>query len=421
VAQALSKVELASRLEELNCRYQEFCSKKLSLDITRGKPSADVLSLSNQILTCLSSEDFLAEDKTDCRNYGILDGIAEAKKLCGDILGVAPENTFVGGNSSLALMFDLVARAMSHGIDGAQAWSKLTEVKAICVVPGYDRHFSICEHFGIKMIPVELLKDGADVAQIKKLVENDDSYKLMWIVPRHSNPTGLTYSDQNLIELAKIKPKAKDFRIICDNAYAVHDWENVAAQTNFLKACQDAGNQDLTFLVGSTSKITFAGAGISFLAASANNLKWLKAHAFFQTIGYDKISMLRHVKFLKNLAGVKALMKKHAELIKPKFDATLDALEKNLATKAIASWTKPTGGYFVGLDVLPGTAKRVEKLAADAGLKLTKVGSTYPYNNDPKDSNIRIAPTFPKLDEVKQAMELLCVCVELAALEKLNT
>lgn len=419
MAQALSKTDLATRLEELKSSYQEFCSKKLSLDITRGKPSADVLSLSNQILSCLSSEDFLADDKTDCRNYGILDGISEAKKLCADILGTSAEQVFVGGNSSLALMFDLVARAVTHGI-GEGAWSKRSDIKAICVVPGYDRHFSICEHFGIKMVPVELTKEGADVEQIKKLVESDDSYKLMWIVPRHSNPTGLTYTDQNLIELAKIKPKANDFRIICDNAYVVHDWQDVPEQVNFLNACKEAGNEDLAFLIGSTSKITFAGAGISFIAASANNLKWIKTHAFFQTIGYDKINMLRHVKFLKNLAGVKSLMKKHAELIKPKFDATLDALEKNLAGKGIATWTKPTGGYFVGLDVMPGTAKRVEKLALDAGLKLTKIGSTYPYNNDPKDSNIRIAPTFPKLDEVKQAMDLLCVCVELAALEKLS-
>ena len=333
------------------------------------------------------------------------------------MLGVNSEEVFVGGNASLALMFDIVSRAMTHGT-GDLPWIKQGKVKAICLVPGYDRHFSICQHFGIEMVNVEIESEDINVEKIKELVESDDSFKMMWLIPKYNNPTGHIFSDSSLKALANIKPKAKDFRIICDNAYSVHNWvEKPKEQVNFLQACKDAGNEDLTFLIGSTSKVTYAGAGISFLAASKKNFDWFKSHAFFQTIGNDKINMLRHVKFLKDLNGIKEHMKKHAKILKPKFDLALNILDKNLSGKDIAKWTSPEGGYFISLNVKPGTAKRVEELADKAGLKLTKAGATYPYKKDPSDSNLRIAPSFPPINELEQAMELLCVCVEIAALE----
>ena len=333
------------------------------------------------------------------------------------MLGVDSDEVFVGGNASLALMFDIISRAMTHGI-GGEPWIKQDKIKAICLVPGYDRHFSICQHFGMEMVNIEIESEDINVEKIKELVESDDSFKMMWLIPKYNNPTGHIFSDSSLKALASIQPKAKDFRIICDNAYSVHSWvEKPKEQVNFLQACKDAGNEDLAFLIGSTSKVTYAGAGISFLAASKNNFDWFKSHAFFQTIGNDKVNMLRHVKFLKDLNGIKAHMKKHAQILKPKFDLALNILDKNLSGKDIAKWTSPEGGYFISLNVKPGTAKRVEELADKAGLKLTKAGATYPYKKDPKDSNLRIAPSFPPINELEQAMELLCVCVEIAALE----
>jgi len=405
------------RLNELKKTYAEFSEKKLSLNITRGKPSADILDLSTEILNNLSAEELKSLTNTDCRNYGLLDGLEEAKKLGAEMLGVKSEEIFVGGNASLALMFDIISRAMTHGT-GEKPWIQQEKIKAICLVPGYDRHFSICQHFGIEMVNVEIESEDINVEKIKELVESDDSFKMMWLIPKYNNPTGHLFSDSSLKALASIKPKAKDFRIICDNAYSVHDWvDSPREQVNFLQACKDAGNEDLAFLIGSTSKVTFAGAGISFLAASKNNFDWFKSHAFFQTIGNDKVNMLRHVKFLKDLNGIKAHMKKHAQILKPKFDLALNILDKNLSGKDIAKWTSPEGGYFISLNVKPGTAKRVEELAGNAGLKLTKAGATYPYKKDPQDSNLRIAPSFPPIGELEQAMELLCVCVELAALE----
>ena len=403
------------RLNELNKSYSTFVEKNLSLNITRGKPSSDLLDLSNEILNCVSAEDL--KSGTDARNYGLLDGLEEAKTLGAQMLGVKPEQIFVGGNASLSLMFDIVSRAITHGT-GEEPWGKQKNIKAICLVPGYDRHFSICQHFGIEMVNVDIDSEDLDVAKIKELVESDDSFKMMWLIPKYNNPTGHIFSDSSLKALASIQPKAKDFKIICDNAYSVHDWvENPREQINFLNACIEAGNEDLTYLIGSTSKVTYAGAGVSFLAASKNNLDWFKSHAFFQTIGYDKVNMLRHIKFLKDLAGIKKHMKKHAEILRPKFNLALEILEKNLSGKDIAKWTSPEGGYFISLDVKPGTAKRVEELADKAGLKLTKAGATFPYKKDPKDCNLRIAPSFPPIDELRQAMELLCVCVEIAALE----
>ncbi len=408
---------MQERLNELKKTYAEFSEKKLSLNITRGKPSADILDLSTEILNNLSAEELKSLTNTDCRNYGLLDGLEEAKKLGAEMLGVKSEEIFVGGNASLALMFDIISRAMTHGT-GEKPWIQQEKIKAICLVPGYDRHFSICQHFGIEMVNVEIESEDINVEKIKELVESDDSFKMMWLIPKYNNPTGHLFSDSSLKALASIKPKAKDFRIICDNAYSVHDWvDSPREQVNFLQACKDAGNEDLAFLIGSTSKVTFAGAGISFLAASKNNFDWFKSHAFFQTIGNDKVNMLRHVKFLKDLNGIKAHMKKHAQILKPKFDLALNILDKNLSGKDIAKWTSPEGGYFISLNVKPGTAKRVEELAGNAGLKLTKAGATYPYKKDPQDSNLRIAPSFPPIGELEQAMELLCVCVELAALE----
>ena len=408
---------MEERLNELKAAYSAFSDKNLSLNITRGKPSSDILDLSNEMLNLLSIEELKSLASTDCRNYGVLDGIEEAKELGAQMLGVGSEQVFVGGNASLALMYDIVTRAMTHGV-GEKPWIKQDNIKAICLVPGYDRHFSICQHFGIEMVNVEIESEDINVDKIKELVESDDSFKMMWLIPKYNNPTGHVFSDASLKALASIQPKARDFRIICDNAYSVHDWvENPKQQVNFLKACKEAGNEDLAFLIGSTSKVTFAGSGLSFLAASKNNYEWFKSHSFFQTIGNDKVNMLRHVKFLKDLGGIKAHMKKHAAILKPKFDLALNILEKNLSGKDIARWTSPEGGYFISLDVKPGTAKRVEELADKAGLKLTKAGATYPYKKDPADKNLRIAPSFPPIGELEQAMELLCVCVELAALE----
>lgn len=417
----LSKEDLEQRLEGLKDSYASFKERELSLDITRGKPSADALDLSNDLLTCLASDEFISEEGVDCRNYGGLDGLIEAKNLFSQVLKSKPEEIIIGGNSSLTLMHDLIARANSHGFPESSAPLATQKVKAICPVPGYDRHFSICSHFGIEMVTVGMDQDGPDVEAIEKLVAEDDSIKLLWIVPKYSNPTGSYFSDERLQRLAKMKTKATDFKIVCDDAYAVHHWSSnpQPEQISLLQACQDAGNPERVFVFGSTSKVTLAGSGLSFLAASKGNADWVRSHLFVQTIGPDKINQLRHVRFLKDIEGIREHMSKHAELILPKFEMVCEAFEKNLSGKGIAEWTNPEGGYFISLDVLAGCASKVFKLASESGLKLTPAGATFPYKKDPADTNIRIAPTVPTLDSLKTAMELLCVCIELASIEKL--
>jgi len=415
------KESLSARLGELKASYKHYREQSLSLDITRGKPSAAALSLSNDILNCLTPEEIHSAAGLDCRNYGVLDGIPEAKALFAPVLKADPSEIIVGGNSSLTLMHDLVARAYSHGFFDSSAPFSEQKVKAICPVPGYDRHFSICQHFGIEMLTVEMDDEGPIVSQIEELAANDDSVKLLWMVPKYSNPCGRYYSSKRIKELASLNVKANDFKIICDDAYAVHHWSAnpQPEQTAMLKACQEAGNPNRCFVLGSTSKITFSGAGVAFMAAHKENADWVRSHLFVQTIGADKINMLRHVKFLKDFDGIKAHMKKHAALMMPKFNAVTNALQEHFGGKGVASWTSPEGGYFISLDVMEGCATKVFELAKDSGLKLTPAGATYPYKNDPKDSNIRIAPSVPPLETVEAAMQLLCVCIEIACIEKI--
>jgi DNA-binding transcriptional MocR family regulator len=417
----LDAVALKSKQTELQQRYNEFQAKKLKLDMTRGKPCPEQLDLSLDLIDGLSQMDYKAADGTDCRNYGLVDGLPEAKALFARYLEVKPEEIIIGGNSSLALMHDTIARAMFHGVPGSETpWGKLPKVKFLCPSPGYDRHFAICEHLGIEMTTIELNADGPDMDEVERLVANDDGIKGIWNVPRYSNPTGITYSDRVVERLAKMRTKAPDFRIFWDNAYAVHHLNGqIAPLKNILTACQEAGNPDRVFIFGSTAKVSFAGAGIAVMAGSVANMNWLRKHLSIQTIGHDKINQLRHVRFFKDMNGIMAHMNKHAAILKPKFDMVFSILDAELAGKNIASYNKPSGGYFISLDTLEGCAQKVVSMAAAAGVALTKAGATYPYGKDPRDRNIRIAPTLPPLSELKQAMELVAICIQLASIDKL--
>lgn len=415
---------LKSSAAELEKRYRQFQDKALALDMTRGKPCAEQLDLANGMMTILTTTDYIDADGTDCRNYGGLDGISEAKALFSDFLEVDQSEVFIGGNTSLGLMHDIVARCMSHGnADSEQPWNKLSTVKFLCPAPGYDRHFSICEHFGIEMISIDMLPSGdPDIDQIEKLVSTDDSIKGMWFVPKYSNPVGSSISDKAVDRLASMTTAAKDFRIIWDNAYSVHHLVEEGDQIkNLLRACQAAGNGQRAFIIGSTSKISFAGAGVAVLGADSQNITWFKKHATIQTIGSDKINQLRHVRFFKDLDGIKTHMKKHAQIIKPKFDKVYEILNRELSDSALAQWTTPKGGYFISLDVTDNCAKKIVAMAKDAGVVLTQAGATFPYNNDPRDRNIRIAPTLPALAEIDQAIEVLCLCIQLVTLEALTS
>ncbi|WP_024834603.1 aminotransferase class I/II-fold pyridoxal phosphate-dependent enzyme [Ruminiclostridium josui] len=416
----LSKEELKNEIEILEKRYNEFKAQNLKLDMTRGKPCAEQLDISMDILDIPAKELRKAADGTDCFNYGVLDGIPEAKALFAEMLEVATDEIIVGGNSSLNLMYDTVARAMSLGILGGTPWSKLDKVKFLCPSPGYDRHFAICELFGIEMITVDMKQDGPDMDTIEKLVSEDESIKGIWCVPKYSNPDGITYTDEVVDRFANLKPKAKDFRIFWDNAYCVHHLsENPDKLKNILKACKDAGNENMVYIFSSTSKISFPGAGVAVMASSVENLKGIKKSLTIQTIGHDKINQLRHAKYFKNLEGINNHMKKHAEILKPKFNTVLEILEKELGGKDIASWNKPNGGYFISLNTMDNCAKEVAKLAGEAGVALTKAGATFPYGNDPRDRNLRIAPTMPPVEELKKAIEVLAICVRLVSATKL--
>ena len=406
--------ELIAEKEILEKRYNDFKAKGLKLDMSRGKPGADQLDLSMG----LNDVDGYIADGIDVRNYGVLDGIPSCKKLFADLMGVEPKNVIVGPNASLTLMFDYISQCYTHGA-GDTPWCRLPEVKFLCPVPGYDRHFTILEHFGIKMINIDMKADGPDMDAVEEYIK-DETVKGLICVPKYSNPQGITFSDETVKRLAAMKPAAKDFRIIWDNAYCIHDLDDNGDELlNIFDVLPEYGNEDMVIEVCSTSKITFPGAGVSALIASDNNIAAIKKRLNAQTISYDKMNQYRHVQFFGNAEGVLEHMKKHAAILKPKFDMVLRHLDHELSGKGIASWFDPKGGYFISLDVMEGCAKRVGELCKEAGVVLTSVGATYPYGIDAKDSNIRIAPSFPPVEELDLAAELLCICVQLACIEKL--
>lgn len=413
----LGKEELNQMKATLEKQCAAVKSKGLALDMSRGKPGADQLDITTDMLTTLTNaDDCKAENGFDCRNYGVLDGIPECKRIFAEILEVHDQNVIVGGSSSLNLMFDYISQCMTHGA-GDKPWAQQGEIKFICNVPGYDRHFGICAYFGIKMINVEMTENGPDVAKIRELIQ-DSSVKGMFCVPKYSNPDGITYSNETVKALAALKPAASDFRVIWDNAYIVHDInETPDALFNIFEACKEFGTEDNFVEFTSTSKISFPGAGVSALAASDKNIAMIKNRLQSQIIGYDKLNQIRHVKYFKSADGIKAHMKKHAQIIAPKFKVVLDTLEKELSADALASWTIPNGGYFISLNVSACSAKRVGALCKDMGVVLTTVGATYPYGIDPNDRNIRIAPTYPSIQELQQAAEILCLAVKLATVE----
>ncbi|WP_370453210.1 aminotransferase class I/II-fold pyridoxal phosphate-dependent enzyme [Oceanobacillus sp. CFH 90083] len=393
--------------------------ENLSLNMARGKPSVEQLELSLELLNSVNSENI--GDNFSILNYGVVDGIPEAKVLFKEILEVDTEEILIGGNASLNIMHDLISKALLKGvIDSEAPWGKEENIKFICPVPGYDRHFTICEAYDIEMISVDMLEDGPDMDKVEELVRNDASIKGMWSVPKYSNPDGITYSDEVVERLAKMETKAKDFKIFWDNAYVVHDLtDNPPRLKNILEACKKHGNPDRVFMFASTSKITFPGAGVSAVAASKDNIDFIKEQISVQTIGPDKVNQLRHVRFFKNYDNVLAHMKKHAEIMKPKFDAVLNILQEKLGSYGIATWAEPKGGYFISLNTMDGCAAEVISLAKEAGVTLTGAGAAFPYGKDPRDRNIRIAPSFPTLEEVEKAIEVLCICIILVSTNKL--
>lgn len=416
-----SSEDLSALLNDLEVQYKEAQAQNLKLNMARGKPATTQLNLSNALLDKMES--YTLADGTDARNYGILDGIPECKKLFGELLGINPDQIIIGGNASLNVMFDTLSFLCLFGTGGCEPWiySKHNgnPVKFLCPVPGYDRHFTICEELGIEMITVPLNEDGPDMDIVKKLVSEDESIKGIWCVPLHSNPQGVCYSDEVVEQLASMETAAKDFRIFWDNAYGVHHIYEDVALKDIIKECEKCGNPDRVYYFFSTSKISFPGAGIALVASSPANIKELKGHMSAQTIGHDKLNQLRHVQFFKTPENIRAHMKKLAEELKPKFDMVLDKLDETLSGSGLASWSNPKGGYFVSLDTLPGCAKRTVELANNAGVTLTGAGATYPYGKDPKDSNIRIAPTYPTIDELEKAMDIFTLCVKIAGIEKL--
>ena len=415
----MTKDALNARLAQLKAEYKAFQDMALSLNMARGKPGKAQLELSDGLFSALQAEDPMqGEDKMDLRNYGVLTGIGELKQIFADLLGVKKENVILGGGSSLNLMFDYISQCMTHGVCGCAPWFG-QKIKFLCPVPGYDRHFGILEYFGIEMLPVDVSETGPDMDVIEDYVR-DSSVKGMFCVPKYSNPGGVTFSDETVERIAKLQPAAEDFRIIWDNAYAIHDVSDTPdTLREIFSTCEKYGTEDHIIEVASFAKVTFPGACVSCIIASDKNLQQIEKRLSFQIINYDKVNQMRHVAFFKDADGVLAHMKKHAAILKPKFDVVLTAFEEKLSGKGIASWTKPNGGYFISLNVTDGCAKRVVALCKDAGVVLTGAGATYPHKNDPRDRNIRIAPTFPSTDELRQAVEVLCVCVEIASIEKI--
>lgn len=417
--QNLSAVQLQQHLEELEEEFDTFRAMKLNLDMSRGKPGAMQLKLSEDILHRRYMGNYLSKSGIDCRSYGLLDGIDECKSIFSELLSVEKSNLIIFGNSSLSVMFDYISQCMLFGASGCTPWSKLDKIKFLCPVPGYDRHFGICELFGIEMINVPMLEEGPDMDMIEELIK-DESVKGLFCTPKYSNPEGITFSDNVVRRFASLKPAAKDFRVIWDNAYCVHDlYKEGEELMNIFDACKEFGTEDHFIEVISTSKITFPGAGVAALAASTENIKEIKRRMTIQTIGHDKINMLRHAHYFKNGDGVRAHMARHAEIIRPKFEMILEAFQKYLGGKGIAEWTDPKGGYFISVNVLDGCAKEVVRLCKEAGVKLTDAGATFPYGIDPRDRNIRIAPTYPSVDDLSLATEILCVCIKIACYRKL--
>lgn len=420
--QEMSNDELLALKAELEVTYKAFQGKGLKLDMSRGKPSAEQLDLSMGMMDVLnSSTNLKCEAGIDCRNYGVIDGIQEAKELLASMIEVPADKIIIFGNSSLNVMFDMVSHAMTHGVLGSTPWAKLDKVKFLCPVPGYDRHFKITEYFGIEMINIPMLPTGPDMDLIEELVRQDDSIKGIWCVPKYSNPQGITYSDETVRRFARLKPAAKDFRIFWDNAYSVHhlyeDDQDILIE--LVTECEKAGNPDIVYKFTSTSKISFPGSGVAAIAASDANLKEIRQHMTVQTIGHDKLNELRHVRYFKDLNGITEHMKKHAASMRPKFEAVVDTFEKELSGLGIGEWIRPKGGYFISFDSLEGCAKAIVQKAKDAGVVMTPAGATYPYGKDPKDSNIRIAPSFPTTQELALATELFVLCVKLVSIDKI--
>ncbi len=417
----MNREELLAEQSSLNEKYEEYKRAGLKLDMSRGKPGAEQLNISMPMLDVInSSSDCKALGDADCRNYGVLDGIPEAKQMFADILGVSADMVFVGGNSSLNMMFDTISCLMTAGVSGCEPWIKQGKIKFLCPVPGYDRHFGVTEYYGIEMIPVPMDENGPDMDMVEKLVSSDEKIKGIWCVPKYSNPTGITYSDDVVRRFAALKPAAKDFRIMWDNAYAIHDISDKGdTLLNIMDECKKNGTEDLPILFTSTSKITFPGSGVAAMACSENNMKVFKERYKYQTIGYDKMNQLRHVLYFKDSKGMIEYMQKHKAVLAPKFKAVTEALDSEVKHCGIASWCNPNGGYFVSVDVMEGTAKEVVRLCKEAGMVLTGAGATYPYGNDPQDKNIRIAPSYPSTEELSKAMKIFCVCTKLAAVNKL--
>lgn len=418
----MSKEELVSLKAELEKAFEDAKGKGLKLDMSRGKPTPAQLDMAMDIMDVLNSDsDMKTEAGVDCRNYGLMDGIPEAKQLMGEMMGVPAENVLVYGNASLSIMYDAVSRSMTHGVMGSTPWCKLDKVKFLCPAPGYDRHFKITEHFGIEMITIPMTPTGPDMDLVEKYVREDAAVKGIWCVPKYSNPQGISYSDETVRRFANLKPAAEDFRIYWDNAYVIHHLYDDKQDEilEILSECEKAGNPDMVFEFCSTSKVSFAGGGIAAMAASKANLEFIKQSMTVQTISYDKINQLRHVRYFKNLDGMLAHMKKHADIMRPKFEAVLDVLDKELTGLGIGEWTRPLGGYFISFDAMEGCAKEIVAKCKEAGVVLTGAGATFPYGKDPKDSNIRIAPSFPTPEEMAAATDLFVLCVKLVSVEKL--
>lgn len=418
----MSREELLTLKEKFNAEYAEAKAKGLKLDMSRGKPSASQLDVSLGMLDVINAaSDLKAEDGTDCRNYGVLDGIPEAKKLMADMMNTTPEHIIIYGNASLNIMYDQISRAYTHGILGNTPWRKLDKIKFLCPVPGYDRHFAITERFGFEMINIPMTESGPDMDMVEQYVNNDAAVKGIWCVPKYSNPQGYSYSDETVRRMAALKPAAKDFRIFWDNAYVIHDlYEDKSDEIlDIISECEKAGNSDMVFEFASTSKVSFPGSGIAAMASSAANIADVKKQLTIQTIGHDKINQLRHVRYFKNIDGLKAHMKKHADAMRPKFEATLEVLDKELSGLGIGSWTKPNGGYFISFEAMEGCAKAIVAKCKEAGVTLTNAGATFPYGLDPKDSNIRIAPSFPTPEEMAVTADLFALCVKLVSVEKI--